>query len=346
MVSSARTVLRVAVGLKLTGVADHDKQAERKFLTVHSQRSKMKKSTTRILKACSLSVALLGSAAFVMAFSMPDAAHAKSGNEGSDGGGNDNGGGNGNGGNGNGGGNGNAGGNGNGNGGNGGNGAGNPSADDGATTGGKTKPAVSGASTKPAKVKTAKGKGLASVLGVSAAELGALNAAHASPNALKNASPNSRVGRIAAYRDAVVDGQELQADLDEKTALLEGMTPPDRPSADIETDLANAQTELQSKAQAVSDLEQALVDAGGADEQIETDLESARADLETAQGAVEDLQAEQAAAAAYEALEAEVDALEQKVADQPAVERSLLEAASNKPVTDEVEAAVKKLLGL
>ncbi len=38
--------------------------------------------------------------------------------------------------------------------------------------------------------------------GAIASKLGALNAAHASATAFANASPNSRVGRIAAYRDA------------------------------------------------------------------------------------------------------------------------------------------------
>ncbi|MGQ0484112.1 MAG: hypothetical protein ACT4SY_01990 [Hyphomicrobiales bacterium] len=54
-----------------------------------------------------------------------------------------------------------------------------------------------------------------------ASKLGALNAYHASPNAFKNASPNSRVGRIAAYWNALeaaeADGQvtaEEQAELD------------------------------------------------------------------------------------------------------------------------------------
>jgi hypothetical protein len=54
-----------------------------------------------------------------------------------------------------------------------------------------------------------------------ASKLGALNAYHASPNAFKNASPNSRVGRIAAYWDklqeAEVDGkidETEQAELD------------------------------------------------------------------------------------------------------------------------------------
>jgi hypothetical protein len=55
----------------------------------------------------------------------------------------------------------------------------------------------------------------------SASELGALNAAHASPTALANASPNSRVGKIAAYKEAAVEAiandpavADAQADLD------------------------------------------------------------------------------------------------------------------------------------
>ncbi len=39
--------------------------------------------------------------------------------------------------------------------------------------------------------------------GGGASGLGALNAAHASPSALANASPNSRVGKVEAYKDAL-----------------------------------------------------------------------------------------------------------------------------------------------
>jgi hypothetical protein len=55
----------------------------------------------------------------------------------------------------------------------------------------------------------------------SASELGSLNAAHASPTALANASPNSRVGKIAAYKEAALeaiandpDVAQAQTDLD------------------------------------------------------------------------------------------------------------------------------------
>jgi len=47
--------------------------------------------------------------------------------------------------------------------------------------------------------------------GMEARNLRSLNAARANENAFLNASPNSNVGQIAAYRDAIVDGNELIA---------------------------------------------------------------------------------------------------------------------------------------
>src|SRR5215470_11492875 len=44
--------------------------------------------------------------------------------------------------------------------------------------------------------------GQSSSQGSDASSLGALNAAHGSPNKFAHASPNSRVGKIAAYREA------------------------------------------------------------------------------------------------------------------------------------------------
>jgi hypothetical protein len=279
----------------------------------------MMNATTRILKACSLSMALLGSAAMVTAISLPDVAFAKNGNDNGNGGGNGNGG------------------NGNGNGGGGNSDKASSKKSDGASSEGQKSNA---SKKKVVKVKTAekkkvkakakpKRKDLASELGVSPSDLGALNAAHASPNALANASPNSRVGRIAAYRDSVVAGEALQAELDEKIALLATLTPPDRPLTEID-----------------ADLEAALAAAGGADPVILDNLATARGELTAAQGIEAYVRGEQAAAIQYETVTAEVTDLTQQVEDQPEVERSLLEAAANKPVTDEVEAAVKLLLGL
>jgi hypothetical protein len=48
--------------------------------------------------------------------------------------------------------------------------------------------------------------------GSTASKLGALNAAHASDTALANASPNSRVGKIAAYKEAELAAKSAAAD--------------------------------------------------------------------------------------------------------------------------------------
>jgi hypothetical protein len=285
----------------------------------------MTNTTTTLLKACSLSMALAGSVAFIAWVAVPDVAYADSGKG--------NGGGNGNG-------NGNSGGNGNGNGG----GNGNSSDNDSAPTGedaDDTAPAkTEKAAKKPKKVS------LADELGLSPSELGALNAAHASPNALKNASPKSRVGKIAAYRDSVVAGEEIAAELETRKAELEALEPPARTIAEIDADVDAAAADLADKQAAVTQLEADLAAAGGADPEIEADLEAARVAAEEAEATKAELEAEQAAAVEYETLTEEVAELEQQVEDQPEVERELLEAAANKPVTDEVEAAVKLLLGL
>jgi hypothetical protein len=77
----------------------------------------------------------------------------------------------------------------------------------------------------------------------SASELGALNAAHASPTALANASPNSRVGKIAAYKEAAVEAiandpavADAQADLDAaKAAALADSVVTSEEQAEIDT---------------------------------------------------------------------------------------------------------------
>lgn len=296
----------------------------------------MKKTSLQLLKACSLSVALLGSVAIVAAVSMPDVAYAKSGN--------DNGGGNG-------------GGNGNGGGKSEKAGGGNGKSDksekkaggDAAKSKEKVKVKTKTKTKEKAKVEAKakpKKKDLAGELGAHPSELGALNAAHANPNALKNAAPNSRVGRIAAYRDAVLAGEELADELAAKEEELAALDPPDRPSEAVQTDLDLATEEVETAAAEVARLEAELEAAGGSDPTIEGDLQAARDTLADAQADEALLAEELAAAVAYETLEDEVAELEQKIEDQPELEKSLLEAAANKEVTPEVEAAVKKLLGL
>lgn len=75
--------------------------------------------------------------------------------------------------------------------------------------------------------------------GLLASELKGLNAAHASPNALANASPNSQVGRLATYRDAALAAAGAQDAIDQAVAALSEFDTanPGRSVADIEADI-------------------------------------------------------------------------------------------------------------
>lgn len=59
--------------------------------------------------------------------------------------------------------------------------------------------------------------------GAIASELKGLNAAHANINALRNASPNSQVGRIAAYKRALEQKDLLQSNVDAALEALAGL---------------------------------------------------------------------------------------------------------------------------
>lgn len=285
----------------------------------------MKTSTLKILRTCSLTIALLGSAAFVTVVSVPDMAFAKSGNDGGKGAENGKGKEN--------------------DASNGKSNGSNAKSNDGGEKS-KSKSSGSETSSKTKSKSSTKSKRLSDELGVSASELGALNAAHANANAFKNASPNSRVGRIGAYRDAVVEGRELEAEFEEKSAVLDAMTPPARDVSLIETDLNGALNDVATKSDDVARLEADLAMAGGADPSIEAELAAARDALANAEATERSLQVELAEAEAYATLEAQLADLEARLQAQPELERDLLDAAANKPVTDAVEEAVKKLLGL
>jgi hypothetical protein len=198
--------------------------------------------------------------------------------------GNGNGGGNGHGG---GNGNGHAGGNGNGNGNAGGNGNGNAGVNGNAS--GNTHPDNHGAV---------------------ASSLGALNAAHASSTALANAAPNSRVGRIATYRNASAtaaadEAAAAQADADNLAA---------------QQNLADAQAAYNT----------ALADA--LDDVNNPAVIAAQADLTAAQ-----------ATATQAALDAA--AAEEAAANAEAAKAAALDAAANKkPVSPETQAALDELL--
>lgn len=140
-------------------------------------------------------------------------------------------------------------------------------------------------------------------------QMGALNAAHANPQAFANASPNSRVGRIAAYANYYNDLETLPLELEEAIAARDALPVPTRTSEEI-------QAEIDLLVEPTSEELQALED-------------------------------ELADALAYEQADAEVVALEEEVAALEEVDPiELLEAAANKEVTDEVVEEVNRLLGI
>ncbi len=95
--------------------------------------------------------------------------------------------------------------------------------------------------------------------GAVASELKGLNAAHASPNALLHANPNSQVGRIATYKTAALATVEAQS-------ALEDLTPPARTIAEIEADMLLLDPTLDAEALAVLQLE--LNDANAYEEAL------------------------------------------------------------------------------
>ena len=80
---------------------------------------------------------------------------------------------------------------------------------------GSSKSGKASKAAKPQKqAKAAKVKSTLPTTGSIASELKGLNAYHASDTAFENAAPNSRVGRLATYRDAALATQEAEADID------------------------------------------------------------------------------------------------------------------------------------
>ncbi len=173
--------------------------------------------------------------------------------------------------------------------------------------------------------------------GATASSLGALNAAHASENALLHASPNSRVGKIAIYKEAAIAAQADQAAAD---------------AAQAEADAAQAAADA---AQAEADAEQteadALVTSANEDGTVTAEEQAA---IDAAQAEADAAQAEaDAAQAGADTAQAEADAA-QAAADaaQDEADDALVNAA-NKDITDEednvladIRDAVNDLLGI
>jgi hypothetical protein len=117
--------------------------------------------------------------------------------------------------------------------------------------------------------------------GSTASKLGALNAAHASDTALANASPNSRVGKIAAYKEAELAAKDAanadQAVVDAQAALDAALALNDDDIAenDVPQETIDGLTQAVTDAQALADetdagelqaaADAALVDAANKD---------------------------------------------------------------------------------
>ncbi|MFN0115442.1 MAG: hypothetical protein ACKVPY_12270 [Paracoccaceae bacterium] len=182
--------------------------------------------------------------------------------------------------------------------------------------------------------------------GAIASELKGLNAYHASAQAFANASPNSQVGRIAAYREAAVATQEAQAAADEAQSALDtangaltdlnsqlsdlvaGYT--GRTSAEVQGDIGA----LDPAAPDYADQLAALT----AEQDAATSFEAAKTGLETQ---IADAAADAAGAqAAYDTAAAEAEAAAQ-------VEDAALTTASNgRTISDEALAYLREQLGL
>ncbi len=184
--------------------------------------------------------------------------------------------------------------------------------------------------------------------GALASAMGALNAAHASEQALQNASPNSRVGRIAAYRDAAEESALREAELAEQKAILEGLTAPERDAAEVDADLDLVKDEIADGQLAIDALEADILSAETDEEKaaLQDLLDVAKAEQEADLVREQDLLTEQADGAAYREAEMIVAELEEKALEQADLEDGLLELAANKPITPEVEAEVRRLLSL
>jgi hypothetical protein len=115
--------------------------------------------------------------------------------------------------------------------------------------------------------------------GSTASSLGALNAAHASDTALANASPNSRVGKIAAYKEAELAAKAAAADaaaLDQ--AVADAQATLDQATLDAMADgtvTPEEQANIDSLTQAVTDATTAAATADATAQTAQDDADAA-----------------------------------------------------------------------
>ena len=111
-------------------------------------------------------------------------------------------------------------------------------------------------------------------------DLGALNAAHASDTALANASPNSRVGKIAAYKDAEIAAKAAAADAaaaDQARRRCAGGSSMQRLAANADADPVNDvdQTTIDGLTQDVADAQAAAATVDASAQTAQDDADAA-----------------------------------------------------------------------
>lgn len=179
-----------------------------------------------------------------------------------------------------------------------------------------------------------------------ASELKGLNAVHASATALANASPNSQVGRIAAYRAAALAGQAANEDL---AAAQEDLASAQDALAGAEAALKELQDGYTGRTTAEVDAEIAGLDPAASDYQSRLDA------LNAEKAAAAEFEAEQAArqAAVTDAQTAAADAETAAAAAEVAAataaateEDALLDASNGRVLSPEAIEYVRTHLGL
>jgi len=203
------------------------------------------------------------------------------------------------------------------------------------------------------------GSNLGNNHGSIASALGALNAAHASENALANASANSRVGLIAAYKASVEDGIALQ---DEFESASENLAILEAEKTALEVTLADQnQTlrELETAQQELNDLEdedlQELADALGL-ETVEPDglrlaieseynrlIATVTTEIDSTEAVIDMYNGEEGKIAKAQS---DLDLLEEQTEKQAYLELTTLEAAANKTLSPDVMDTVNELLDI
>lgn len=178
------------------------------------------------------------------------------------------------------------------------------------------------------------------------AALGALNAANASEQALQNASPNSRVGRIAAYRDQVLENEMLRAELKDATLLLDTMDAPDLTAEEFAALSATEAAKRDALETEIAEIRTALNALGGENDELETALIAAEMERAEQDKIIAELDDQSANANAYWDGQVALSERQLELDELDRIAAELLAAAANKPITDGVILEVHRLLDL